>query len=204
MATQSIQSIITSTLNKGDKGDLGAKGDKGVYITAATYALANDTVTFTNSDASTIDLTGIKGAKGNTGDTGSTGEKGIKGEIGDLTSITGVSESFVALTSATGTVTHDTTSSSIFVHSSISANFTANFTNVATTNLRAKAVVLILNQGGTAYMPTAIQIDGVSQTIKWAGGVVPAGTANGVNVVTFTLIRASSAWTVVAQASMFI
>jgi hypothetical protein len=203
MATQTLQSIITSTLNKGDKGDVGSKGDKGVYIASATYTLANDTVTFTNSDASTIDFQGVKGAKGNTGDTGSTGDKGIKGEVGDLTSVTGISESFVGLTGATGTVTHDTSTSSIFNHSSVAANFTANFTNVATTNLRIKALVLIINQGSTAYMPTAVQIDGVSQTVKWAGGVTPGGTASGINIVTFTLIRASSAWTVIAQTSNF-
>ena len=194
MATQSIQSIITSTLSKGDKG---------VYIASATYTLANDTVTFTNSDSSTIDFQGVKGAKGDIGSTGTTGDKGQKGEIGDLTSITGISESFVQLTGATGTVTHDTSTSSIFNHSSIAANFTANFTNVSTTNLRAKAIVLILIQGATAYMPTAVQIDGVSQTIKWAGGVQPGGTATGINVVSFTLLRSSSTWTVVGQASSF-
>lgn len=204
MATQSIQSIITSTLNKGDKGEVGAKGDKGVYIASASYNLANDTVTFTNSDSSIIDFQGVKGAKGNIGDTGTTGDKGQKGDIGDLTSITGISESFVNLSGSTGTVAHDTSTSSIFYHTSISANFTANFTNVATTNLRAKAIALVLIQGSTAYMPTAVQIDGVSQTIKWAGGVIPAGTVNGINVVTFTLIRASSSWSVLGQTSSYI
>lgn len=203
MATQSIQSIITSTLNKGDKGDGGAKGDKGIYIASASYALANDTVTFTNSDSTTIDLQGIKGAKGNTGDIGTTGDKGDKGSIGDLTSISNVSETFTALTGATGTVAHDSSVSSIFYHTSIAANFTANFTNLSTTNNRTRTIVLILIQGSTAYMPTAIQIGGVSQTIKWAGGVSPQGTSSGVNVVSFTFIRASDAWTVIGQTGQF-
>lgn len=203
MATQSIQSIITSSLNKGEKGDLGAKGEKGIYITSASYNLANDTVTFTNSDSSTIDFQGVKGAKGNAGDAGTTGDKGEKGSIGDLTSISNVSETFTSLTGATGTVTHDTSTSSIFYHTSISANFTANFTNLSTTNNRTRTVVLILIQGSTAYMPTAIQIGGTSQTIKWAGGVAPTGSSNSVNIISFTFLRASDAWTVVAQTGQF-
>jgi hypothetical protein len=46
-------------------------------------------------------------------------------------------------TSATGTVVHDFSTSAIWYHSSISANFTANFTNVPTTNNRTVVGSLI-------------------------------------------------------------
>lgn len=200
MATQSLQSIITASLNKGDKGDTGSKGDKGAQPASAAYASANDTVTFTNSDSSTFAFSGIKGQKGITGDKGDLGEKGYPG---DLTAISGIAESFTTLTGATGTVVHDISLGTIFYHTGIAANFTANFTNVPTTDSRARAVVLILSQGSTAYMPTAIQIGGTSQTIKWAGGISPAGTADGVNFITFTLVRAAGAWIVTAQTSTF-
>lgn len=200
MATQSLQSIITSSLNKGDKGDAGAKGDKGAQIASASYASANDTVTFTNTDSSTVDLTGIKGDKGVTGAKGDAGDKGAPG---DLTAVSGIAESFTSLTGATGTVVHNVSLGTIFYHSGITANFTANFTNVPTTDSRARVFVLILSQGSTAYMPTAMQIDGVSQTIKWAGGVSPGGTANGINFVSFTLVRTASTWIVTAQTSTF-
>jgi len=102
-------------------------------------------------------------------------------------------------TGATGTVTHDFSTGSIWFHSTIAANFTANFTNVPTTNNRAITVALILDQGATAYIPNAIQIDGVAQTIQWSGGSVPSGTNNYTDIVNFTLIRSASAWTVLGS-----
>jgi plastocyanin len=106
-------------------------------------------------------------------------------------------------TAATGTVAHDLSTGAIFYHSSISANFTANFTNVPTTNDRTVAVVLVLNQGATARIPSAVQIDSVAQNILWQGGLIPTGTANRVDVVSFTLIRTGSAWTVIGALTTY-
>ena len=106
-------------------------------------------------------------------------------------------------TAATGTVTHDLSTGAIFYHSSISANFTANFTNVPTTNDRTLAVVLVLSQGATGYYPSAVQIAGVAQTIFWQGALLPAGTANRVDIVSFTLIRTGSAWTVIGALTTY-
>lgn len=106
-------------------------------------------------------------------------------------------------TGATGTVTHDYSEGSIWYHSSISANFTANFTNVPTDNNRAVSVVLMLSQGGTAYLPTALEINSSSVTIKWTDASEPTGNANLIDVVSFTLIRLSSSWTAIATLSTF-
>ena len=109
-----------------------------------------------------------------------------------------------ALTGATGVVVHDLDDGAVFDHTSLSANFTANFTNVPTTNSRTISVALILSQGGTAYMPTAVQINGAAQTILWQGGSAPAGTASGTDVVSFTLIRSSGgAWKVIGSATSY-
>ena len=102
-------------------------------------------------------------------------------------------------TAATGTVTHDYSLGALFYHSSISANFTANITNVPTTNDRSIIVVMLLSQGVTAYIPNALQIDGSSRTIKWINGSVPTGNANQIDVVSFSLIRVSNNWTVLGQ-----
>ena len=108
------------------------------------------------------------------------------------------------ITSATGTVTHDLEKSAVFNHSSITANFTANFTNVPETLNRTVSVALILNQGSTAYMPTAVQIDGTSETVLWQGGSAPSGTASGIDIVSFTLIRPStSTWKVIGAATSY-
>ena len=106
-------------------------------------------------------------------------------------------------TGATGTVTHDFSTGAIWLHSTISANFTANFTNVPTTNNRSITLALILDQGATARIPNAVQIDGVAQTIQWSGGTVPSGTNNYTDIVNFTLIRSASAWTVLGSLSTY-
>ena len=99
---------------------------------------------------------------------------------------------------------HDLDTGSIFDHTSLAADFTANFTNVPTTNNRTISVVLILDQGATAYLPTAVQIDGSAQTILWQGGSAPSGTASGTDIVSFTLIRSSAgAWTVIGSLTSY-
>ena len=105
--------------------------------------------------------------------------------------------------SATGTVAHDISTAAVFRHTSISSNFTANFTNAVTTSDRTTSVALILVQGSTAYMPTAVQIDGVGYGLLWQGGSAPSGTANGTDVVSFTLIRSGSSWSVIGSATSY-
>lgn len=100
------------------------------------------------------------------------------------------------LSGATGVVAHDYSTGAIFNHVSIQGNFTANFTNIPTTNNRTISVVLILNQSGTARIPTAVQIGGVSQTINWQDSSQPAGNPNQIDIVSFTFRRVSDTWTV--------
>jgi hypothetical protein len=131
------------------------------------------------------------------------GDKGQKGDIGNLRDIAGVSDVFTAKTGATGTVTHDVSSTNIFVHTSLSDVFTANFINVPETNTRITNLILVLIQGSTAYMPNAFQIDDASRTVKWGGGVAPTGTANGIDVINYILIRDTNAWTILGQHSTY-
>ena len=106
-------------------------------------------------------------------------------------------------TSATGTVDHDFSTGAIFYHSSISSDFTANFTNVPTTDNRTISVVLILSQGLTAYLPTAVQIDGAAQTINWLSNAAPTGTVSQLDFISFTFIRVGAAWSVVGSISTY-
>jgi hypothetical protein len=117
----------------------------------------------------------------------------IRVGTGGLTRIT---ETLATKTGATGTVVHDFTESQIWYHSSMSANFTANFTNIPTTDSRTISLTLVLNQGATGYYPSAVQIDGVGQTLRWLGNVTPTATsgAGKIDVATFNLIRTGAAW----------
>ena len=47
----------------------------------------------------------------------------------------------------------------------------------------ATTLTLSLDQGDPAYMPTAVQIGGVAQTIVWQGNSTPSGTAYGEDIV---------------------
>jgi hypothetical protein len=155
-----------------------------------------------NGLASTNTTTGALRVIGGVGITGSL-NIGVDLGISGLTTLTYTSEKLNTKTSATGTVTHDLSTGSIFYHSSISNNFTANITNVPTTNDRAIGVTLVLAQGVTPYMSTALQIDGSAQTIKWVNNSTPTGTASKVDIVGFSLIRTGSAWTVLGQYSTY-
>jgi hypothetical protein len=59
---------------------------------------------------------------------------------------------------------------------------------------------LIITQGATAYIPSAVTINGGgSVTPKWQGGTVPTAVINRVNIVSFTFIcTATDTWTVLA------
>ena len=106
-------------------------------------------------------------------------------------------------TGATGTVAHDYATGAIFYHSSISANFTANFTNVPTTNNRTIGLSLILSQGATPYYCNAVQVDGSGVTIKWPGAAAPTPVANRLEIQNILLVRVGSAWSAVSSLSSY-
>jgi hypothetical protein len=107
-------------------------------------------------------------------------------------------------TGATGTVDHDFQTTSVWVHTSLAANFTVNFINVPTENNRVFTAALILIQGATARVPIAAQIEGSSVTINWlnASGV-PSGTNNQIDIVSFSLLRRNSSWTIIASLATY-
>lgn len=113
------------------------------------------------------------------------------------------SELLTNISGATGTVAHNFETGAVFNHVTIVSNFTANFTNLPTTNNRATNIVLILNQGATAYIPNAVEIDGVSRTVNWQGGSVPAGNINNIDLVSFTFTRISNTWTVLGSLTTY-
>lgn len=116
--------------------------------------------------------------------------------VNGLATFSEFAETVATKTGATGVVTHNFTESNIWYHSSMSANFTMNLTNVPTTDNRTITVSLVLIQGGTARYASAFQIDGVSQTIRWAAYNAPTPQANRYEIQTFKLVRSSGAWTV--------
>jgi len=214
----------TPTLFSGSYNDLSDQPTLYSDSDVATYLAANDYDTATNIIASITDsapttldtLNELAAALGDDPNFATTVTNSIATKAslsgatftGDVTfqglaTMDGITEVVNNKTGATGVVAHDFATGSIFYHTSLAADFTANITNVPTTNDRTIGVALVLDQGGTAYIPTALQIDGSAVTIKWADASVPSGNANQVDVVSFTLIRTGSAWVALGVLNTF-
>jgi hypothetical protein len=112
-------------------------------------------------------------------------------------------EDIVDVAHSSNTLTLDYTSGNVFFMSTaFSANATINITNAPTTDGRIFTVTVFVTQGATGYNPTAININGSAGTIRWSGGSAPTPTSSAgkIDIYTFTLIRRSSAWTVLSSA----
>lgn len=105
---------------------------------------------------------------------------------------------------ANNTFTADFTTAGIwYIGTAAPANYTVNLTNVPADTNKALTVSVMQLQGATGYIPSALSVDGVSQTIRWAGGTVPTptSTANKIDIFNFSLIRSGSSWIVFGSAN---
>jgi hypothetical protein len=114
--------------------------------------------------------------------------------------VEGVSEKFSdKQVTGSGVWTFDCTDGNIFTVSGMTANFTSNFINLNLDASFATTITLVLTQGSTAYIPNAMAIDGLTKTIRWQGSTTPTGTADGVDVVTFSILNVEGMYTVLGQ-----
>lgn len=90
------------------------------------------------------------------------------------------------------------------VSASPSSNFTVNIINVPTDNNKAITITVIVTQGATGYIPNALQINNVSQTIRWVTGnqPVPTSSSGKLDVFSFTLIRSNNSWIVLGNSTL--
>lgn len=110
-----------------------------------------------------------------------------------------MSEAVTDYTVSASVVTFNLTNGNVgFLSASASSNYTLNVTNPLTTDGRSTTVTLFALQGATGYIPSAVQVSGSVQTIKWAGGTAPTPTSTSgkIDVFSFSLVRRSAAWTV--------
>lgn len=175
--------------------------------TTETFTFANTTVgninattiTSSGSVAATTAITVTASAQPNITSVGTLANLTVSG-----TTSYGLSADIVVTkTSATGTVTHDLSTGALFYHTSPSANFVVNLTNVPTTADRMLNITILISQGATAYIPSALWIDSFVQTVKWIGGVAPTGTPSKTDVISYSLLRNSGSWIVYGQQSYY-
>jgi len=115
----------------------------------------------------------------------------------------------ISAIAATGTINFDVTTQPILYYTTAaSANWTMNFRassgtslNTALSTGQSVTVVFMATNGATAYYNSAIQVDGSSVTPKYQGGITwTYGTASGIDVYTYTIIKTgSAAFTVLAS-----
>jgi hypothetical protein len=85
----------------------------------------------------------------------------------------------------------------------MTANFTANFTNVPTTNGTEISVELILNQNSsTGFYANIIQINGTGVSARY--NAAPVATANRIEIQKLRLLRISGAWIVLGQLEEYV
>ena len=91
----------------------------------------------------------------------------------------------------------------VFYVTGVTGNFTFNYTGVPTTTNRTITLTLIIGQGGTAYVPTTLQINSVGVTINYAGGITPSGRANKIDVASFFIYNVSGTFVAVGALSSY-
>jgi len=120
----------------------------------------------------------------------------------------------VSATAATGTIAYDAlTQGVLYYTTNASANWTLNIRGNSTTTLNsilavgdAITVTFLVQQGTTAYYPTALQIDGSAVTPRYQGGTAwAAGNASSIDAYVYTVIKtaATPTYTVFASQTRF-
>lgn len=111
----------------------------------------------------------------------------------------GIVETFVPITGVVSTIALSALQSHCLYLYSATNNKTLNITNLSLATNQGTNFTAIWNQGSTPYMITQLNINGSSVTINWPGGSIPTGTANGVDVITFSIFYTGSAYVVMGQ-----
>jgi hypothetical protein len=124
-----------------------------------------------------------------------------------------IEEVSVQAAAASGTVTLDCKTNSVFFYTSnATGNWTLNFRGDGATTMntflavgKSATVVFLATQGPTAFFANAFQVDGSAVTPRWLGGSAPTGgNASSIDSYSFTIIKtAASTYTVLASQARF-
>jgi len=112
-------------------------------------------------------------------------------------------ETYANVTNSGGNLTCNFVNGTTF-YATLTANVTANFTNVSAISSTATGATIIVDQGATAYRVANVQVNGVNQTIKWVGATIGTGTASNTDIMSFSLISLDGTnWRVLGQVSNY-
>jgi hypothetical protein len=108
-----------------------------------------------------------------------------------------VAERLVRVNGNTVSIVYDTTGANVGYCTNPSGNITLAVTNIPTDSSLDNHIIsfsVVINQTGTARSCTAVTLNGVTRTIKWAGGSLAAAisgvtTTSGYDIYSFTGIN---------------
>ena len=89
---------------------------------------------------------------------------------------------------------YDCSSAQVFYNYNPTGDWIANFVNFKMQPNSATTIIIIVNQDGTAQIPTGVTISttsasGAAKQVLWAGGEKPTPTPNGTDVFCFTVFQ---------------
>lgn len=114
-------------------------------------------------------------------------------------------QTYSSTISGSPTVAFNCTTGNLWnITGTISSNWTANFTNLGLANSYGTGVTLVVNQGATGYLPSAIQIEGNAVTLNWQAGTPPTPNPNKKDVFAFSVLQTgASTYLVLGQLVSF-
>jgi hypothetical protein len=122
---------------------------------------------------------------------------------GNITQQSAYYETYGNIVNSGGNLTCNFNLGSTF-YAALTANVTANFTNVNAITSTVTGATIIVDQGATAYRVANVQVNGVNQTVRWVGASTGVGTASNTDVMSFSLIHlGGGAWRVLGQISNY-
>lgn len=90
------------------------------------------------------------------------------------------------------------------ITATVASSWTAAFTNVNLATGRAVNLTLLIQQGTTPYLPSAVSINGVMVAVVWQGGALPSGNANKTDAIAYSVMQTgASTYQVLGQLISF-
>jgi len=162
---------------------------------SANQTITNTTLTSPNITSASVVNATISGSLDVTADISITGRLDVA-ELREEVLSSSISASVLTANYEDGLIHH--------VVSPPTANFTVNVTNVPTENNKSFILSILVVQGTTGYIPDAIEVDSVSQSIRWPNNTAPTPTSSvgKIDSFVFTFIRLSNSWIVLGNSNL--
>jgi hypothetical protein len=123
--------------------------------------------------------------------------------VNGQTSVRQIQETFSTIINPTGTAVFNYNFGTIYMLSSMSANFIGNLSSVPTTVGNSYVYTFLIQQGVTPYYVSSLQVNSAATTIRWQGAAAPTVTANRFEVQSFTLYYWNNVFTALSQLTSF-